>query len=229
MNLQFSPTSGLSSTAVLLAVLFITGCASVHRVNSEYDTTFGKKRATTNVYQTASLPGDLSRVALLPFYKGNYEHLSFHELEENFRLELIDKRLFEVVTIGPETMKEMFPEARYSSVEYLPTDLLTKLSSRYDIDGLMLVDVSYFNAYQPVGLGVRAKLLNGNTGELIWAVDEVFDASDPRVSNSARKFYKTESIIQYPLHNTRTALHSPNRFSKYVAHSLFSAINLQKD
>ena len=65
--------------------------------------------------------------------------------------------------------------------------------------------------------------------ETIRNSDEVFDASDPRVSNSARKFYKTQSIIQYPLHNTQTALHSPNRFSKYVAHSLFSAINLQKD
>ena len=229
MNLQFSPIRGLSSTAALLSIIFITGCASVHRVNSEYDMTFGKKRVTSNVYQTASIQGDLNRVALLPFYKGNYDHLSFDQLEENFRLELIDKRLFEVVTIGPETMKEMFPDARYSSVEYLPADLLTKLNARYDIDGLMLVDVSYFNAYQPVGLGVRAKLLNGNTGELIWAADEVFDASDPRVSNSARKFYKTESIIQYPLHNTQTALHSPNRFSKYVAHSIFSSINLQKD
>lgn len=198
-------------------------------MNSRYDTTIGKKRQTTNVYQKAPLPESLNRVALLPMYKGSYEHQDFESIEENFRLELVKRSLFEVVELSPEDMNVLFPQPRYSSVEQLPSDLLTKLSAKYAIDGLMLLDVSYYNPYKPVGLGIRAKLLDGHTGEIIWAADEVFDASNPAVSNAARKFYKTESIIQYPLHNTQTTLHSPNRFSKYVAHSLFSAIYLQKD
>lgn len=214
---------------VVTFIILLSGCGTVHRINSQFDTTIGEKRKTTNVYQKAALPVSLKRVALLPIYKGSYEHHNFGLIEENFRLEIIKRALFEVVTVSPEVMGEMFSRERYSSVEYLPTDLLTKLNSRFAIDGLLLIDVSYFKPYQPIGLGIRAKLLDGNTGELIWAADEVFDSSSPAVSNAARKYYKTESIIEYPLQDTKTILHSPSRFSKYVANSLFSAIYLQKD
>ncbi|QXD33258.1 hypothetical protein [Candidatus Pelagisphaera phototrophica] len=228
MRLSFRTHIGLSFMATVLIAL-LSGCGTVHKVNSQYDTTIGKKRQTTNVYQKAPLPMSLNRVALLPMYKGRYEHHDFEGIEENFRLELVKRSLFEVVSLTPEEMSTLFPEPRYSSIEYLPTDLLTKLSAKYAIDGLLLLDVSYFKPYKPVGLGIRAKLLDGHTGEIVWAADEVFDASNPAVSNSARKYYKTESIIQFPLHNTQTILHSPNRFSKYVAHSLFRTIYLQKD
>ena len=228
MRLTFRTQIGLSFMATVLISL-LSGCGTLHKVNSQYDTTIGKKRQITNVYQKAPLPMSMNRVALLPMYRGRYEHHDFEGIEENFRLELIKRSLFEVVSLTPEEMSTLFSEPRYSSIEYLPADLLTKLSTKYGIDGLLLLDVNYFKPYEPVGLGIRAKLIHGHTGKIVWAADEVFDASNPAVSNSARKYYKTESIIQFPLHNTQTILHSPNRFSKYVAHSLFSAIYLQKD
>ena len=233
---MFIPTrmkriSSLAKTLPILAVasaFLLTACSTIHRVNAEFDTTLGKKRKTTNVYQDGVLPGQLTRVALLPMYKGEYDHIDLSLIEENIRLELSKLGLFEVVSVGPETMRELFSQERFSSIEALPTQLIEKLHARFAVDGLLLVDLSYFKAYQPVGMGMRAKLLDTNSGKLVWAVDEVFDSSNPDVSNAARKFYKTESIIAYPIRNTQSALHSPNRFSKYVAHSLFGAIYLQK-
>lgn len=216
-------TLGVAAIAVLLS-----GCSTIHRINGEFDTTLGKKRKTTNVYQDGALPGHLTRVALLPMYKGDYDHMDLSLVEENIRLELAKLGLFEVVSVGPEVMRELFAQERFSSIEVLPTQLVEKLNARYAIDGLFLVDLSYFKPYQPVGLGIRAKLLDAKSSQLVWAVDEVFDSSNPKVSNAARKFYKMESVMPYPLHETQSVLHSPNRFSKYVAHSLFGAIYLQK-
>ncbi len=203
-------------------------------MNSQYDTTLGKKRKTTNVYQKAPLPDSLNRVALLPLYKGNYEHHDFDSVEDNFRMELVKRGLFEVVTVTPEAMGEMFAKERYSSVEFLPTDMLTKLSARYAVDGLLLLDLSYFNAYTPVGLGIRAKLLDGHTGELVWAAGEIFDASNPAVSNAARKFYKTESTIDSPLHDTQAVLHSPSRFLnmsriRFLARFIYKKIKVHQE
>ena len=220
--------AGLLPALGMIALALFSGCATVHRVNSEFDTTIGKKRKTSNIYRDGELPSQLTRVALLPMYKGDYEHMDLSLIEENLRLELTKLNLFEVVTVAPETMKELFAQERFSSIEVLPTQLIEKLYARYAVDGLILIDLSYFKAYQPVGIGMRAKLVDCDTGKLVWAIDEVFDSSNPAVSNAARKFYKTESIISYPLQNTQSALHSPNRFSKYVAHSLFGAIYLQK-
>ncbi|MBK1880467.1 hypothetical protein JIN87_26510 [Pelagicoccus mobilis] len=121
-------------------------------------------------------------------------------------------------------MDALFGTQRYSSVETLPTKLLSKLHDVYAIDGVMLVDLTYYHAYQPVSIGMRAKLLDGHTGDIVWAADETFDASNPAVSNAARKYFQNQSTTQYPLHQTQTALHSPARFSKYVAFALFDTI-----
>lgn len=201
------------------------GCnGGLHSFNSRHDTTLGKKRQVQNVHQEQTMPSHLGRVAVLPLFQGRYEHIDMEELRENFLQEIIKRNVFEVVAVSPEAMQEMFGQRSYSSVEYLPTRLLAKLHHAYAIDGVMLIDVSFFRAYQPVGLGVRAKLLDGHTGEIVWAVDEMFDAANPAVSNAARKYFQTESVNPYPLQQTQTVLHSPARFSKYVADAVFGTI-----
>ena len=221
---SFSKQLLLCMAAALISSAFF-GCKTTHRINQRYDTTFGKKEQTTNVHQAEKMPEHLRRVAILPMHLGRYDHIEFRHIEENFSQELIKQNLFEVLVITPEEMKDHFSKERFSSAEYLPTKLLSKLHTAYAIDGVMLLDVSYFNAYQPVGLGVRAKLLDGHTGEIVWAVDQLFDSSAPSVSNAAREFYKTQSLLQYPIKNTGNVLHSPNQFSKYVANSVFSTIS----
>ncbi|MEM9159480.1 MAG: hypothetical protein AAGB46_10560 [Verrucomicrobiota bacterium] len=212
-------------TAIALILAAFSGCKTTNRVNQRFDTTFGKKARVTNVHQAIDLPEHLRRVAVLPMYLGRYDHIDFSLVEENFAQELIKKNLFEVHVVTPEDMNERFSRERYSSADYLPTKLLSKLHEAYAIDGVLLVDVSYFSAYRPVGLGVRAKLLDGHTGEIVWAMDQLFDSSVPAVSNAAREFYKTQSLLQYPMNDTTFVLHSPNRFSKYVAESVFSTIS----
>lgn len=209
---------------VALSASALVGCKTVHSVNSRYDTTVGKKHSVTNVKEVRTFPAHLRRVALLPLYKGRYEHLDLMLVEENLSQELGKLNLFELVTVEPQRMDELFGMERYSSVETLPTKLLSKLHEVYAIDGVMLVDLTYYKAYQPVAIGMRAKLLDGHTGEIVWAADETFDASSPAVSNAARKYFQNQSTTQYPLHQTQTALHSPVRFSKYAAHALFDTI-----
>lgn len=218
----------LKYIAIGFALFFSSGCSTLNYVNQRYDTTLGKKRAIANVYQEESLPDHLQRVAVLPLYRGRYDYIDMTIMEENFIAELTRRNLFEVVPVTKEAMTDMFPKESYSTVEFLPTKLLSKLHSAYDIDGVLMVDVNYFNAYQPVGLGIKTKLLDGHTGKIVWAADELFDSSNPPVNNAARKFYKTQSVLQFPLQNTQSVIHSPNRFSKYVANSIFSTISLQK-
>lgn len=214
----------LSLVALAALGFGLGGCASVSTFNSKHDTTFGKKRQVQNVYEEPALPGHLRRVALLPVYKGRYDHIEMASIEENFTLELGKRNLFELVTLTPESMEEIFGQARFSSVESLPTKLLSRLHEVYAVDGVMLLDLTYFNAYQPVGIGLRAKLLDGHTGDIVWASDELFDSANPAVSNAARRYFQSVSVNQYPLHETQTVLHSPTRFSKYVAHSLFATL-----
>ncbi|MBC2605778.1 hypothetical protein [Pelagicoccus albus] len=214
----------LTFVFVAASGLFLSGCKTVNSLNSRYDTTLGKKQKITNVHEAEVFPAHLRRVALLPMYKGRYDHIGMALLEENFAQELGKKKLFELVVIEPEKMEELFGVERYSSVETLPTKLLSKLHEIYAIDGVMFLDLTFYRAYQPVSMGVKAKLLDGHTGEIAWAADEMFDTANPAVSNAARKYFQTISTTQYPLQQTQTVLHSATRLSKYVAYKLFDTI-----
>ncbi|MBD5781689.1 hypothetical protein IEN85_19470 [Pelagicoccus sp. NFK12] len=224
MNISAKAIYQLLAALGCLLALALSGCKTANALNSKLDTTVGKKHKVTNVHEVKSLPAHLRRVALLPLYKGRYDHIDMTVIEQNFAQELSKLNVFELITVEPEKMEELFGVERYSSVEVLPTKLLSKLHEIYAIDGVMLVDLTYYNAYQPVGMGVRAKLLDGHTGELVWAADETFDGASPAVSNAARKYFQTQSTTEYPLHRTQTVLHSTARFSKYVAHALFDTI-----
>ncbi len=224
MNLSAKAIYQFLAAAGCIWALALGGCKTTNTLNSRFDTTVGPKHEVTNVHEAKTLPAHLRRVALLPMYKGRYEHIDMTAIEENFVQELGKLNLFELVAVEPEKMDELFGVERYSSVEVLPTKLLSKLHEVYAIDGVMLVDITYYNAYQPVGMGVRAKLLDGHTGELVWAADETFDGANPAVSNAARKYFQTKSTTEYPLQRTQTVLHSTARFSKYVAYALFDTI-----
>lgn len=224
MNISANASIRLLAAAGCLLALALGGCKTANTLNSKFDTTIGPKHKVTNVHEVKALPAHLRRVAMLPLYKGRYDHIDMTPIQQNLVLELGKLNLFELVAVDAQEMEELFGVERYASVEVLPTKLLSKLHEVYAIDGVLLVDVTYYDAYQPVGLGMRAKLLDGHTGALVWAADETFDGANPAVSNAARKYFHSESTIEYPLQRTQSVLHSTARFSKYVAHALFDTI-----
>ncbi|MCH6255873.1 hypothetical protein MLD52_04895 [Puniceicoccaceae bacterium K14] len=233
--MKFSEFAFSAKAAVIvgaLATLVLSGCYTPKNPDAMHTKgLLGRKtpmREVTNVHVT-QLPKHLRRVAILPFHPGNYEHIDFSVMERNFMMELGKRNLFEIVEVEADEMMAEFEEESFSSIESLPAELLSKLHQIYAIDGILLTDISYYRPYQPVGIGVRLKLLDGRTGEIVWAVDEIFDSSSPTVENSVKTYYLSESLIQYPLNATDTVIQSPARFSKYVAHSVFNTISLQKD
>lgn len=215
---------------VLATLLAASGCQSVNEsVNRRFDANLGKKHEVTNVYQDGeALNQRVSRVAMLPFYKGAYSHIDMEPVEQLFAAEIMKLRLFELVPVKPERLSELFSSERFSSVEALPENLLSRLEEAYGVDGALFIDVTHYQPYQRVSLGVRAKLVETKTGSIVWAADELFDAASPPVANAARLHYNTRSSIgPYPMNYSYYALDTPSRFAAYVAHALFSEISLQ--
>lgn len=228
MKRSARPYQKIALAAFAALALAFCGCRSTETYNSRHDKTRGPKHEVENYRLEAGVPLHLRRVAMLPLDRGRYDHIDMESIEENFVQELGKRNLFELVAVPAREMVELFGEESFSSVEVLPTKLLARLHAAYAIDGVMLIDISYYNPYQPVGIGVRAKLLDGHTGEIVWAADEVFDSANPAVSNAARKYFQTESVNPYPLQKTQSVLHSPTRFSKYVADAIFATLQAER-
>jgi hypothetical protein len=190
--------------------------------------------STDNSYQaTPVLPANLRRVAVLPpAWDETKSDLSagVETLGPLLLAELVKTRRFEVVTVGPEDLRRQTGRLSWSGAEVLPAGFFESLQRVYGCDAVLFFQLTLFHAYPPLAMGWRMKLVNTRTHQILWAVDEVFDAEQPGVLNQARLFHAAGewNLFRDPANDWRTE-NSPRQFGQYaLAKSLFSLPN-QKD
>jgi hypothetical protein len=110
-----------------------------------------------------------------------------------------------------------------SSAAALPSDLFPLLQREFAADAVLFIDVTAFNPYKPITLGLRSKLASIDGSRLIWTFDNLFSSEAPGAANGARNFFldRDKSV---PADLTRTALQSPSRFAAYAAASMFKTL-----
>ena len=223
-HLSFSAWRAAGAGLALALLLPLTGCMSARE--SVVDTVKERTYFTPRNYNGVDrLPVGLQRVVLLPLCGGTVApDESADALEEVFVTELQKTMRFEVVRLSREECLRRFGKPEISSVEALPHDFLATLGRVFGAEGVMFVDLTVFRGYEPLKLGVRAKLATVAGPRLLWSFDEIFSADDPAVANSVRHYYQGVTLPGVPVSPAKYALQSPNRFGAYVAAATFETL-----
>ncbi len=194
----------------------LTACQVPHPTNF----VLGPDYQVGNAYQQDPvLPSDLRRVALLPLI-GDENQLDIvagcQSLEPVLRTELLKTRKFEIVSISPDDLRQWTGRKSWSAEDKLPPNFFNKLHEQTGADGVLFARVTRFHAYPPMVIGWSLKLFRNNQAQSLWAIDEIFDAGDPPVSNSARR-YEQQHQKGGPVTDSPMILASPDRFGHYTA------------
>lgn len=89
----------------------------------------------------------------------------------------------------------------------------------------MFTDITHYRPYQPIAIGVRAKLVEVQQGTILWAFDYVFDSGNPKIAEDAKRYYITNSRKeQHVGFEARGVLQSPARFAKYAASETYRSL-----
>ena len=80
--------------------------------------------------------------------------------------------------------------------------------------------------YPPMVIGWRMRLVSNEAGP-VWAADEVFDAADQGVSNSARRYNRSRSRNNPVLEDSRSILLSPSEFGQYTLASVLGTLPMR--
>lgn len=218
----------LSPAAIVLTVLsaaalgLASGCASTgsrHR-EAKHDTAF----VPTNFTGVPRLPATLRRVVLLPV--GGAAGVSDETLasfDPIMAAELQRTARFEVVTADPAALIRLCDRPRLLSVDALPPGFLSMLAREYDAEAVMFVDITALSPYQPLALGLRAKLA-ATDGTILWAFDTLFATSDPAVAKAARSHDQEQHQSGDLGDVSYTVLRSPARFAAYAAAAAFATL-----
>lgn len=171
-----------------------------------------------------SLP--MRRVAMLPLSGARFSPEALRDVTAAFQAELSRKALFEVVPVQGADLESICGRRQISSVEPIPADLLSSLRDRLGAEGVLFTDITHFQPYRPVAIGIRAKLVDINSGAISWACDCVFDSGQSAVAANARTFQRQFSDPHRAIPDDGgSVLLSPARFAKFVANSAFGSLD----
>lgn len=214
------PLSVVSS--VLLSLW--SGCQGVPAILEEAALEKAPVYAPANYRGEARLSDDIQRVAILPIHGGTVtDEDSAAALDAVLLKALQQQTRFEVVVLSREECHRIFGSNDYSSVSALPPGFLETIGKRYAVDAVLFTDLTTYQAYRPLSLGLRCKLASVRDVRLIWAFDEIFSADDPKMRNTMRRFYG-QSDRAAPSNPLPTALQSPVRFGAVAADLMFRTL-----
>lgn len=201
---------------------------------------------STNVFAASSvLPPDIKRVVMLPL-ACDESRMDLYDNCEKFGLvlqsELIKTERFEVVLANSETLRISTGKLSWTGAEALPENFFTSLNQVYDCDAVLFCQLTALHGYPPLAVGWRLKLVDSRTKKIIWAADEIFDASNPKTAKMAQKYQshvqqtdekaKTFFKLALTYANRETPeiggqwdiLHSPRFFGRYAAAALLETL-----
>jgi hypothetical protein len=210
--------------AVLLLALTGPGCASSGGTLSAAPT-----YKPSNVYKAGPfIPAHIRRVAVLPIgaAKGDWEaNESRLELQPVLQGELGKTKSFEQVVVTPRELKDWTGRDVWLPEDKLPPDFFSKIASQTGCDAVLFARLHPFHGFKPLVSGWEIKLVDIHTVQIIWAVDELFDAGESVIAQSALQWYRQHPNAGLGRNvEPEAVLSSPRRFNAYALNTLFTTL-----
>jgi hypothetical protein len=87
-------------------------------------------------------------------------------------------------------------------------------------DGVLLGTVTEYRPYPHMAVGLRLKLLDLRDGQLVWALEQVWDSADKTTEKRIKSYFESEKRSGFaPLHDKLAAV-SPLEFIKFVSYEV---------
>lgn len=168
--------------------------------------------------------GGIRRVVVLPIWGGDQASPeTAASLDPVFLTALQQEKRFEVISLSRDECRRRYGKEAMSSATMLPHDLFETLKRDFAADAVLFIDLTAYDPYKPITLGLRGKLAALEDSRLVWTFDNIYSSEAPTTANSARhQFLDRDRSV--PTDLTRTALLSPSKFAAYAAASMFATL-----
>ena len=232
----------------LLAALSLTACtqSSSPSVNDKSNRSARIQRISEasmslppqDLSSTAGIrwPHGMRRLAVLPIYSARPIDQTQRDMDGIFRAELSKVVKYEIVQVSRADMASLINREAVSSSEIIPSSVVSMLRQKYAADAVLFTDFTLFRPYRPLAIGVRSKIVDINTMEVLWMADGILDSAEPDVSELATDFSDTGLQMSYisskvPKGREREKgsgnqiiLQSPRLYAAFVAHEAFASL-----
>jgi len=213
-----------SLAASLALLILISGCAKSSFLGQMTTASY----QPSNVYRAeANLSAEIKRVAVLPLTTLSDDSAMDFGREALWPVlvaELGRVRQFELVSVSPDELRLLTGRNAWSGEEKLPLDFFDKLQEKLGVDAVLFSRLTQYRAYEPLAVGWRLKLFDAAEPQVLWAVDEVFDARVPEVAAAARRYAQQHPDAGPSVQDAQGVLLSPRRFGRYATSAVVETL-----
>ena len=208
-----------------LAGLLLAGCQNTTVLKNPF-----KKKDVPVEYKPANtfgvgfLPQSVGRVAVMPVHHDPSTGADPDIITSVVIGELNNKGILEAVPVTPVDLQRLSGRNSWNTSDPLPPDLFAKVRATYGADAVMMVDITSFYPYKPMSIGLRSKLSEISSGQVLWAADTVYNAGRDDIQEAALDFQKRKSGTPFPLEDSGSVLQSPRYFTRFAAATMLDTL-----
>lgn len=196
-----------------LLVFLIPGCQSyqVSKPPADYYYLNPNKRLTT-----------IGRVVIVELENdSSYPQMSADVTGSLFRA-LQKRQVFGLTVVGRAD-----PAWRRLQLDVDTTYNLDQILAIHDTmkcDAILLGTITEFRPYPHMTIGLRLKLLDVRDGQLLWALEQVWDSEDRAVEQRTKSYFMAQKASGFEPLQEQLATVSPLEFMKFVSYEVAATL-----
>jgi hypothetical protein len=96
-------------------------------------------------------------------------------------------------------------------------DQTSTIQESLKCDGILIGTITEYRPYPHTAVGLRLKIVDLRDGQLLWALEQIWDITDSQTEYSIRRYYKSEKSQDYSLQKEHLVSVSPIEFIRFVS------------
>lgn len=164
----------------------------------------------------------IGRVALISLAnESSYPQISADITEALFRA-LQKKQVFGLTTVHQD-------DPAWRSMQLNPNDTyaldqLVAMRKTLKCNAVLIGTITEFKPYPHMVVGLRLKILDLRDGQLVWALEQIWDIADKTTEKRIKKYFQEQLRAGYAPLNEQLATISSLNFIKFVAYEVSTTI-----
>ena len=158
----------------------------------------------------------VGRTVLLELYNNSsYSQISADTTEALFQ-SLQKKQIFSLTVVHKNNPAWQSLQLDLNTAYTL--EQLSSMRKTLKCDAVLVGTVTRFEPFPHMAIGLRLKLIDLADGQLLWALEQIWDTADKTTENRIKNYYRRHTLLGSASLRKKLGTVSPLKFVKFVAY-----------
>ncbi len=196
-------------TVLLFLPILLTGCVSPNSYQQSANHYYlNPDKDLSNIGRTALI--ELANDSSFPQMSSDVTESLFQALQK--------KQLFGLTLVRQNDLA--WQSLQMELITTYSFEQLAAMRKTLKCNAVLVGTITGFKPYPHTFIGLRLKLIDLTDGQLLWALEQVWDTTDKTTEERIKNYYSRRNIVGFTIMEDELGTVSSLKFVKFVAHEV---------